>query len=111
MKLWGLFLSAALLSACHSAPDPAPDPDRVAPGAHLISGSFEPGRQPDGNTVVLEGRGGLIVFDTGRHASHTQKIIDYARMKNEPVLAIMNSHWHLDHISGNLMLRDIWPKA
>jgi glyoxylase-like metal-dependent hydrolase (beta-lactamase superfamily II) len=111
MKSRGLILSLVLLGACQTAPPAAPDPAAVASGAHLIRGSLAQGRQPDGNTVVLEGKGGLIVFDTGRHAAHTQKIIDYAHVRNEPVVAIFNSHWHLDHISGNLMLHDLWPKA
>ncbi|HVY88885.1 MAG TPA: MBL fold metallo-hydrolase, partial [Hyphomonadaceae bacterium] len=100
-----------ILGACQTRPPAAPDPDNVGQGAHFIRGSFAQGRQPDGNTVVLDGKGGLIVFDTGRHPAHTQKIIDYAHARNEPVVAIFNSHWHLDHISGNLMLRGQWPKA
>jgi hypothetical protein len=38
----------------------------VVPGIYLIPGSFVPGSQPDGNTIVFTGRDGLVVVDSGR---------------------------------------------
>lgn len=116
MKARDLFISMLAMCVACSTPSESsngasPDPDGLGAGVHVIRGMIEPGRQPDGNTVVLDARDGLVVFDTGRHASHTQKIIDYARERRKPVIAIFNSHWHLDHISGNRMLRDVFPKA
>ena len=124
MKACGLFLSLILFCAgcatrperdlpvsCYGGP-PLPDPvnfDRA--GVDVISGTFTAGRQPDGNSVVLASADGLIVFDTGRHAAHRQQIIDLARARNQPVAAIVNSHWHLDHVSGNIALRSAWPGA
>lgn len=81
----------------------------VAPGVHLIPGVFVPGTQPDGNTVVFSAREGLIVVDTGRHAAHTQSIIDFAKEAGQPVKAVINTHWHLDHIGGNILLRREYP--
>lgn len=83
----------------------------LAPGVRLLPGRFVAGEQPDGNTVVFDGAGGLIVFDTGRHAAHTQAIVDYAHARNLPVVAIFNSHWHLDHVGGNARLRASYPGA
>jgi glyoxylase-like metal-dependent hydrolase (beta-lactamase superfamily II) len=83
----------------------------IGAGAYLIRGSFSADRQPDGNTVVLEGRTGLIVFDTGRHPEHAEKIIAFAKMRAKPIVAILNSHWHLDHISGNIPLKAAYPEA
>lgn len=82
----------------------------VAAGITLIPGGFDPGRQPDGNTVIFQGTQGLVVMDTGRHAAHTQKILDYAAQVRQPILVIVNSHWHLDHISGNARLRAAYPQ-
>jgi glyoxylase-like metal-dependent hydrolase (beta-lactamase superfamily II) len=83
----------------------------LAPGIDLIPGEFRPGTQPDGNTIVIRGSDGLLVFDTGRHHEHTQAIIDFARGEGLPVKVILNSHWHLDHVGGNLMLREVYPDA
>ncbi len=81
----------------------------LAPETYLISGVTSPNRQPDGNSIVIEAPAGLIVFDTGRHPEHTQQILDFARSQNRPIAAVINSHWHLDHVGGNLLLRAAFP--
>lgn len=84
----------------------------VAPGIQLLRGRFVPGgEQPDGNTIVLTGPQGLVVVDTGRHPAHAQRIIDLAKAARQPVVAIVNTHWHLDHVGGNVVLRRAFPKV
>jgi glyoxylase-like metal-dependent hydrolase (beta-lactamase superfamily II) len=77
--------------------------------ATVIQGGFEMGRQPDGNSVVFDAPEGLVVLDTGRHAEHSQKILDLAAQRKQPIVAVVNSHWHLDHTSGNARLRAAYP--
>jgi len=81
----------------------------IAPDTYLIEGETTPNRQPDGNSVVILAPQGLIVFDTGRHAEHAQQILDFAQAQGRPIAAIVNSHWHLDHIGGNARLRAVFP--
>ncbi len=85
------------------------DQDAIADGVALLPGGFVPGHQPDGNTVVFRGSDGLVVLDTGRHPEHSQKILEYARNSGLPIAVVVNSHWHLDHISGNPRLRAAYP--
>lgn len=75
-------------------------PGEIAPGVHLIRGEFAPGQQPDGNSVIFEQRNGAIVVDTGRHEFHTRAILDFVKPR-----AVINTHWHLDHIGGNALIR------
>lgn len=96
--------SLALLSAL-----PASKPVALADGVTLIPGGFEPGHQPDGNTVVFRGSAGLVVLDTGRHPAHSQAILDFAASRKQDIVAVVNSHWHLDHVSGNPRLRAAYP--
>ncbi|HUG54207.1 MAG TPA: MBL fold metallo-hydrolase [Vicinamibacteria bacterium] len=85
---------------------------RLAPGVDLLRGTFVPGTQPDGNTVLIEGPSGLIVIDTGRHQAHTQRILDYARAAELPIAAVINTHWHLDHdVGGNALIRRAFPQV
>ena len=77
----------------------------------LIPGTFEKGRQPDGNSIVLDAPQGLIVIDTGRHAAQQEKILAAAKARGKPIVAIVNSHWHLDHNGGNQEIRAVYPKA
>ncbi|HTA64712.1 MAG TPA: MBL fold metallo-hydrolase [Xanthomonadaceae bacterium] len=109
---------ALALASCATQDKPLPAPAiasvggvSVARDTVLIPGVFPSDDEPDGNTIVLRGRDGLIVFDTGRHRAHTQRILDFAKATGQPIVAIVNSHWHLDHVSGNAMLRDAYPQA
>jgi len=78
---------------------------------HLIPGAVPLDKGPDGNTVVLDAPQGLIVFDTGRHPEHAQAILNYAKQRRRPIAAIVNSHWHLDHTTGNWDLRRAFPRV
>lgn len=111
MRMLPLLLLAALV-ACAPRRDTPPLPgETIAPDIALLRGTFVAGAQPDGNSVLLRAPQGLVVFDSGRHAAHTQRILDAARATRLPVAAIVNSHWHLDHVAGNALLRDAWPRA
>ncbi len=96
-----LLCLAALLLTAASAPFPV----------KLIPGQFDPERNPDGNTVIFEDARGLVVVDTGRHKQQQAAILDYARARDKPIVAIVNTHWHLDHSGGNQELRAVFPEA
>lgn len=98
-----LGLCLALLPACAGAAPLAPH--------HLIPGGVYDGKGPDGNTVVLDAPKGLIVVDTGRHPDHAAKILSFAKSTGKPVAAIINSHWHFDHTTGNRELIEAFPSA
>src|SRR5690349_19311540 len=107
MRLHSLFAAAAFMAAaCVWA-----EPQQLAPGTWLLAGAFPEGRLPDGNTVIFQGATGLVVMDTGRHAWHAQAILDFARSRKRPITDIINSHWHLDHVSGNAAIREVYPQA
>lgn len=78
---------------------------------HLIPGAVPLDSGPDGNTIVLDAPKGLIVFDTGRHPEHAQKILDHAKARHRPIAAVINSHWHLDHTTGNWDVRQAYPRV
>jgi glyoxylase-like metal-dependent hydrolase (beta-lactamase superfamily II) len=89
----------------------APPPRELAPGVHLLPGGFEPGRGPDGNTIVFDAPDGLVVVDTGRHTWHSDAILAFAGARGRPIAAIVNTHWHLDHSSGNRRIKAAFPNA
>jgi glyoxylase-like metal-dependent hydrolase (beta-lactamase superfamily II) len=88
---------------------PSTNANELIPGVSVIRGAFAPGSQPDGNSVILDAPDGLIVVDTGRHVTHTQAIVDFAKRVKKPIRAVVNTHWHLDHIGGNALLRREYP--
>ncbi|HEV7612377.1 MAG TPA: MBL fold metallo-hydrolase [Steroidobacteraceae bacterium] len=90
-------------------PNTAPPPLEVRPGVWMIPGGILPGHEPDGNSVIFDAPAGLIVVDTGRHQWHREAILSFARMHKKRIIAIVNTHWHLDHVSGNPALRAAYP--
>lgn len=74
-----------------------------------MPGSLQAGRQPDGNSVLIDAPGGLILVDTGRHPEHQQAILAAAHARGKPIAAIFNTHWHLDHSGGNAEIRAAFP--
>ena len=105
-----LLLIASLLQAPMSTPPPE-EPVEIAPNTFLIRGFPMPGRGPDGNTIIIDAPDGLIVVDTGRHTSHSDAILAFAFERKRPIAAIVNTHWHPDHASGNGRLKAAYPKA
>ena len=107
-------LASALVlvaSAARADTPPPPTPQPIADKVWLIPGSYQGNWQPDGNTIVWQAPKGLIIMDTGRHPWHRQAILDFAKAQNQPIIAIINSHWHLDHNSGNADIKAAYPQA
>jgi glyoxylase-like metal-dependent hydrolase (beta-lactamase superfamily II) len=109
-----LFAGLLLQAAPVAAPAPAaaaPSAEQIATGVYLLRGAILPDRGPDGNTVIFDAREGLVVIDTGRHAWHSDAILALASARDRPIAAIVNTHWHLDHSSGNGRLKAAHPGA
>lgn len=104
-------LAALALTAAAPAPVPEPAPVALDATTVLIPGSFHPQRQPDGNSIVIVGPKGVLVIDTGRHAAHAAAIARAVAASGRPLVSIINTHWHLDHVGGNAALKQRWPTA
>jgi glyoxylase-like metal-dependent hydrolase (beta-lactamase superfamily II) len=111
MRILSFILSVALVQTAAPGAPSAPQAREIAPDTFLLPGAMLPDRGPDGNTVILEGSSGLIVIDTGRHPWHSDGILAFAKSRNQPVTAILNTHWHLDHSSGNRRVKAVYPQA
>lgn len=102
-------MRTALLALCLLACGCAANAEHAA--YVLQPGHIDLERGPDGNTVIFDASDGLVVVDSGRHPEHVRAILDYARTVGKPVVAIANSHWHLDHTTGNRDLLAAYPGA
>ena len=115
MKHWTrIGITLAALGTCtpgwpDTNPIAAPAPQDVATGVWMVPGGIPPNRQPDGNSVIFDAPAGLIVVDTGRHAWQRDAILALAHAQKKEIVAIVNTHWHLDHVSGNPGLRAAYP--
>lgn len=115
MQRWLPALLALALAGCAVHPPirelamPRPYAHGIGGATFLIGGSFAPGRSPDGNSLILYGTEGALVIDTGRHPEHWTAILQGLRGINMAPVAIFNTHWHLDHVSGNPALKAAYP--
>lgn len=89
----------------------APVIREIARGVYLAPESDYPGRGPDGNSVLFDAPEGLVLVDTGRHELHSGAILAFAEARGRPIAAIVNTHWHLDHSSGNHRIKARHPQA
>jgi len=89
----------------------APEIEEIGPGVSLVRGQFTRGVQPDGNSLVLHAPQGTVVIDTGRHREHTHRVMRVATRDGKVPVAVINTHWHLDHVGGNPKFRDRYPNA
>jgi glyoxylase-like metal-dependent hydrolase (beta-lactamase superfamily II) len=110
MRIAALVIALAVAQAPTPTPAP-PVPQAIAADTYLIPGAMLPDRGPDGNTVVFTAPAGLVVVDTGRHSWHSNAILAFAATRRQPIAAIVNTHWHLDHASGNRRLKAAYPDA
>jgi glyoxylase-like metal-dependent hydrolase (beta-lactamase superfamily II) len=111
MSVLSLLFSLLVQAPAAPALTPPEPPVEIAPQTFLIRPVPMPGRGPDGNTVIFDAPNGLIVVDTGRHTSQSDAILAFARDRKRPIVAIVNTHWHLDHASGNGRIKAAHPKA
>ena len=105
-----LVLSLSVAPAVATTPQP-PEAREIAPDTYVVPGAVPADRGPDGNTVIITAPAGLIVIDTGRHPWHSDAILAFAAKRRQPIDTIINTHWHLDHSSGNRRLKAVHPAA
>ncbi|WP_156106876.1 MBL fold metallo-hydrolase, partial [Arenimonas composti] len=113
-------LVAVLAGTAVAADDPAAPavPEAFAgelpAGVRLLRGQNAPPRQPDGNSLLFATPAGWLAFDSGRHPQHAQALIALAAEHDDAtpaaIVVLVNSHWHLDHVGGNPLLRQAFPR-
>ncbi len=61
----------------------------------------------DVNVTVIEGEAGLLVVDTHASTKAAQEVIaDLRRLSSSPVVGLVNTHEHVDHVFGNAAFRE-----
>ncbi len=83
----------------------------VASGIHAF---IEPAGHAvvSGNIVAIVGDGGVAIIDSGHHPGLTRAIAAEIRaLTRKPVLYVVNTHWHNDHVAGNAVFARKFPAA
>jgi len=54
-----------------------------------------------GNIAVLTGKGGKLLIDSGFTVSRARIAAALHDLSSDPVVRLINTHWHIDHTDGN----------
>jgi cyclase len=83
---------------------------QVAEGVHAFIAPEGRTGTVQGNSVAVIGRDAVLVVDTGQFPELTRRMIaDIRRLTDRPVRYVVNTHWHGDHLLGNLQYREAFP--
>lgn len=114
---WARRLAAALATlSCSSVASaqerPSPTRVDVAPGVYLFRTEPWLNIGNEGNSVVVVGEDGVLVFDTNGTVIGAQKVLAAIRtLTDKPVRWIVNSHWHWDHWYGTAAYKSVFPEV
>ena len=84
--------------------------EALADGVYLLRASTELDRWTATNVVVIVNEHDVTVFDSfTRPATARMAIAEIRALTDKPVRTLINSHWHMDHWSGNDEFRKAFP--
>ena len=84
--------------------------ERLAEGVYAVIRREPMGLINESNSMLIIGDDDVIVVDAQSSVARTQETLAaLRRLTAKPVRAVINTHWHDDHIFGNGVYRDSFP--
>jgi cyclase len=84
---------------------------KIAEGIFVIRHPDAPSRFPQSNTTVIVGDREVMVVDTTYLPSAAREdLAEIRKLTNKPIRYVVNTHWHLDHVMGNAVYLEAFPK-
>lgn len=101
----------ALLALTPAAPpDTIIKKDVLAEGIYLFRAPSDLDLWTSSNVLVIVNDRDVTVFDTNTRPHVNRMVIaEIRRLTDKPVGTLINSHWHMDHWSGNNEYQKAWP--
>lgn len=113
MSLVRIFLFfCLLLSSPLATAQPGFEMVKVADGVYAAIRTEPLPRQVDGNSIVLINDQDVIVVDANITPSSARAILaEIRKLTDKPVRYVVNTHWHDDHVFGNMVYQDAFPQV
>jgi glyoxylase-like metal-dependent hydrolase (beta-lactamase superfamily II) len=88
------------------------DVQKIANGVYAAIRTEPPGLFFDANSIFIVNDNDVVVVDTNITPSSARASLSaLMKLTNKPVSAVINTHWHDDHIIGNQVYHDAFPAA
>lgn len=85
---------------------------KLAEGVFAVIRKEPPGLMFDANNVFIVGDEDVVVVDSNFSLASTREVLAALRkITDKPVRYVINTHWHDDHITGNQIYREAFPKV
>lgn len=82
----------------------------LAEGVYAVLREEPPGVINESNSMFIVGDDGVIVVDAQSSVTRTlETLAALRRITRKPVRTVVNTHWHDDHVVGNVVYRDTFP--
>ena len=105
-----LTLSAQSGQSTQSAPTRAYTLQKLADGVYAAIPTRPPGLLVESNNLFIVNDRDVVVVDTGFSPTLTREVLSELRaITDKPVSAVINTHWHDDHILGNAVYAEAFP--
>jgi cyclase len=111
MRTCVLLLIAGVMSA-QATPTPAFTVERLADGVYAAIATRPPGQLVEANHVFVVNDADVVVVDADFSPVLTRAVLaELRKITSKPVSAVINTHWHDDHILGNAVYRQEFPNV
>jgi glyoxylase-like metal-dependent hydrolase (beta-lactamase superfamily II) len=103
-------VAALLFPVVITAQKPQFEVIKVAEGVYACARTEPPGLTVNGNTVFIINDDDVVVVDTTLTPGTAKETIQaLKKLTSKPVKYVINTHWHDDHIMGNVAYREAFP--
>ena len=84
---------------------------QAGPGIYVYVGpECTPSGVVTGNVTAIIGEDAVLVVDSGHFPGSARRMIAHLKsVTPKPVKYLLNTHWHQDHIMGNIAFKKEWP--
>ncbi|HEY8141023.1 MAG TPA: MBL fold metallo-hydrolase [Kofleriaceae bacterium] len=101
-RSFAVLLLAVASAVAAQAPDLTLKVDQLAEGIYLFRAPSDLDRWTATNVVAIINQDDVTVFDSNTRPLTARMVIaEIRRLTAKPVRTLINSHWHMDHWSGN----------
>ena len=110
--LWAAALAVVPVFSQNASKERSFAVERVGKGVYAVIRRDPAGFWFNPNNVFIVGRQSVIVVDANITSAHTREVLTALReITDKPVSHVINTHWHEDHIIGNLVYREAFPNV